>query len=638
MQAVSKWSQSRTSTRPHCEVAWEGGRLILDLEPLRGRHGNGETMSLIHPDIVKYQHADGSRGLARSPGLPYSTVRRLSIQLSVCTLQRATIKRKWKGNAVDSTRSQVPPTGDSTHVNLARVRKDTSPRVPPPLATQSLARVDRTHTICTSNNASTAPTKVSQPSKKLSGSCLLALPIAACPAVIVTTLQLRSTARRRTRPGFTIGRPLTASLGPIGVSFPVPSLTLTAPETLIHTSTMVEHRQTHHELEGTSIETPRPFLIVSRAEDFGGLPSLHIIQLTLSCDATVPRTRLFSSSSHNCSMLPHFISSEQRVRNARRSNRRDDLSKRLHQTRPIAMTASFPRLTLVEVTSRPQPLPVYLCSVSALGSGHPKQWHMIILAICPGHNDVQPAAAPSSHLHDPSHPHPPLSFLGNHMLRRPANMAVGDLGVIINTNVSEAPEVPGFWPQPPQNTSRQVPSNGVDKRCTNPSQVQRLFRIAVAENHYRPSSQDANVKASLTTSGTRQWARHITTSCQSRPPKLALAGSGAFVEEFNPSLMFLVNNESAYIFAIFQSSLKCFRVSRSISIDNYWLWSRTYFMAVPSISCRDIVARATVNGTTGTARTSQVRLSSGDNDNNDIEYETCLANIPSKSRKQVEQD
>ncbi|KAK1487853.1 hypothetical protein CCUS01_14855 [Colletotrichum cuscutae] len=34
--------------------------------------------------------------------------------------------------------------------------------------------------------------------------------------------------------------------------------------------------------------------------------------------------------------------------------------------------------------------------------------------------------------------------------------------------------------------------------------------------------------------------------------------------------MFLVNNESAYIFAIFQSSLKCFRVSRSISIDNYW--------------------------------------------------------------------
>ncbi|KAF4777501.1 hypothetical protein HER10_EVM0002781 [Colletotrichum scovillei] len=82
--------------------------------------------------------------------------------------------------------------------------------------------------------------------------------------------------------------------------------------------TMVEHCQTHHELEGTSIETPRPFLIVSRAEEFGGLPSLHIIQLTLSCDATVPRTRLFSSLPQNCSMPSHFTSSEQRVRNARR--------------------------------------------------------------------------------------------------------------------------------------------------------------------------------------------------------------------------------------------------------------------------------------------------------------------------------
>lgn len=115
------------------------------------------------------------------------------------------------------TRSQVPPTGVSTHLNLARVRKDTSPRVPPPLATQSLSRVDKTHTtLLAPVTTHLRHPQLSQSSKKLSGSCLLALPIAACPAVIVTTLQLRSTARRRTRPGFTIGRPLTASLGPIG--------------------------------------------------------------------------------------------------------------------------------------------------------------------------------------------------------------------------------------------------------------------------------------------------------------------------------------------------------------------------------------------------------------------------------------
>lgn len=70
-------THSQSVTHQHTtslvKAAWEGGRLILDLEPLRGRHGNGKTMSLIHSDIVKYQHADSSRGLAQRPGAPYSS-------------------------------------------------------------------------------------------------------------------------------------------------------------------------------------------------------------------------------------------------------------------------------------------------------------------------------------------------------------------------------------------------------------------------------------------------------------------------------------------------------------------------------------------------------------------------------------